>query len=760
MAPSTTSPNQPMVGRRESRIAGNGGEATPTTARAGTALALKAKNDAQLATSFRTDLTDIRNLVTCTICDQLLYEPWTLGCGHTYCYSCLCSWFTTNRRKKTCPECRAKVAIVPAPNFLVKQMVDQVFTKRRELMPADESIEQHAKRRAEEIDTVDKDRNGPDGVFKGLFPKPRAELMVDEADGGILRCPGCGAEHIGGPSCTVCGLGVEDPYGLSDMDDEDIDDLEDLDDLEQDLDVEIGAEFDHHHHGQFAHGHFAHAFLDVAARNVGHHYFGHHNHNHNHNHYHHHHPGSQTPSDSEDLSGLDSNSDSEDDDDNSLNDFVVQDDQSLNRPPTGASNSSGPHEAINLVSDDESDEGGAISNRRPRHRVHSNRSPVRLGSMSDRGFTPSESSDIHYGHQYGPGSPARTRSPSALTVTDTDTNISEAGSAELLRQSGWSPLDHGNDSDAEGPISPYGYQHGRYGSLDTDDEDDSENSDTGTETATENGHVDEDDRSREGLSQTPVPSEDRYQSHIQAGTHFYNRNPYEHRDDTDDDSLDHDGDTDMGSSRDSRGGSANPYLNGRSVSRDPDDFGDLTPVARGERGVSVNTTGSSEMGGAYDGMWESDEVVHRRLREQLDELRNGNRGSQNLGYSNDIQHQEAESSDSSIRPPPGRRSRRPQSVARVQQYDPRISMMFAEHQAVAARGSQENPISFDDWEGQEEVRHIEQASRNPARRMTAYRSMDPRQVDPLRSSRSPSSTRVISSSQRNSRLPRQYSRRG
>ena len=166
------------------------------------------------------------------------------------------------------------------------------------------------------------------------------------------------------------------------------------------------------------------------------------------------------------------------------------------------------------------------------------------------------------------------------------------------------------------------------------------------------------------------------------------------------------------------------------------------------------------MGGAYDGMWESDEVVHRRLREQLDELRNGNRGSQNLGYSNDIQHQEAESSDSSIRPPPGRRSRRPQSVARVQQYDPRISMMFAEHQAVAARGSQENPISFDDWEGQEEVRHIEQASRNPARRMTAYRSMNPRQVDPLRSSRSPSSTRVISSSQRNSRLPRQYSRRG
>ncbi|KAK0126358.1 hypothetical protein ONS95_007964 [Cadophora gregata] len=633
-------------------------------------------------------------------------------------------------------------------------MVDQVFTKRRELMPADESIEQHAKRRTEEIETVDKDRNGPDGVFKGLFPKPRAEPMVDEADGGILRCPGCGAEHIGGPACTVCGLGVEDPYGLSDMDDDDIDDLEDLDDLEQDLDVEIGAEFDHHHHhGQFAHGHFAHAFLDVAARNVGHHYVGHYNHNHNHNH-NHHHPGSQTTSDSEDMSGLDSNSDSEDDD-NSLDDFVVQDDHPQNRPGTGVSGSSGPNDAINLISDDESDEGGAISNRRPRQRVQSNRSPASLGSNSDRGFTPSESSDIHYGNQYGQGSPARTRSPSALTVTDTDTNLSEAGdmtSAELLRQSGWSPLDHGNDSDAEGPISPYGYQHGRYGTLHTDDEDDSENSDTTTETATENGHTDEDDRSREGLSQTPTSSEDRYQSHIQAGTHFYDRGPGEQRDE------DSEGDTDMTPnsprSRESRSVSASPYFNGRGDSRDPD--GDLTPVARGDRGVSAVTTEGSEMGGLYEGTWESDQVIDRGLQAQFDEIRNGNRVSQVLGYSNDMHYQEADSSDSSVCPPPGRNSRRPRSVARVQQYDPRISMMFAEHQAAAARGSQENPISFDDWEGHEEGRQMGSASRNS---MTAYRSMPDRRIDPLRSSRSPSSTRIISSSQRNSRLPRQYSRR-
>lgn len=131
-------------------------------------------------------------------------------------------------------------------------MVDQVFTKRIELMPADESIEQHATRRAEEISTVEQDRGGEKGLFKGLFSERRVQWMRDEADEGVLRCPGCGHEHIAGPICQNCGIGLEDEDGFSDMDDHDLDDLDsleqDLDDLEGDLDDEIGAEFHHHHH--------------------------------------------------------------------------------------------------------------------------------------------------------------------------------------------------------------------------------------------------------------------------------------------------------------------------------------------------------------------------------------------------------------------------------------------------------------------------------------------------------------------------------
>lgn len=131
MAPSTTSSDRPMTGRR---LGGNMGsrEATPTTARQGVAALMpKVKSDAQvslqlsahllrlltlvpqLATSFKTDLTKIRSLVTCAVCDQLLYEPWTLGCGHTYCYSVRIILKTTRRR--------ANLVEVPLPMVRPRQ---------------------------------------------------------------------------------------------------------------------------------------------------------------------------------------------------------------------------------------------------------------------------------------------------------------------------------------------------------------------------------------------------------------------------------------------------------------------------------------------------------------------------------------------------------------------------------------------------------------------------------------------------------------
>lgn len=612
----------------------------------------------------------------------------------------------------------------------------EIFTKQVALMQADESVAQHAQKRSDEIAEVDKDKNGPNGLFKGLFPEPRGRIVVDDED-MVMRCPQCQHEHIGGDVCENCGAEIDEGYDFSDMDDEhlrDLGDLGDLEDIEVDLDEEdeVDAEFEQMH-GHHRFGRLGHPLLDMGAH-VG----ARHPHLVHHHIHHHHHPGFASPSGSSNSEDED-DSNSESEDEGSLQDFVVQDEEPIIGQRLG--NNPAPRQPI-TISDDESDEGGAISNRRPRRR--GNRSPVPTIDLSESDYnsTPEPSNNGANGRN---GNPRQSRSPSALTVTDSDiensTNASEAGDgsqADLLRHAGWSPLDPGNDSDVEEHIP---LQQDRYNfAMMRNDYDDSDNSDTNTETATENGPMDEEEeQSRNSLSETPTPSE---QDRMNA---FFRGHPYEHvGEDTDDDSeqgfsvMDHDGDTDMSASpraeRESRSVSANPYYNqginfdnpSRDASESNDDFGDHTPLA----GRSLNNGRSAQ-------------IPYNRME------------FENLGVINDIQQAEEESSDSSIRPLPRRqpRPRRAQPNIQVQQYNPRISGLFAEHQETMNRGTQDNPISFDDWE----EGHVEAASR--FRRMTAYRNMPARWVDPLRSSRSPSSTRVISSSSRNSRLPRQYQRR-
>jgi hypothetical protein len=41
----------------------------------------------QLATTLQGHVDDIRTLIQCGICIRPLYEPFTLACGHTFCYS-------------------------------------------------------------------------------------------------------------------------------------------------------------------------------------------------------------------------------------------------------------------------------------------------------------------------------------------------------------------------------------------------------------------------------------------------------------------------------------------------------------------------------------------------------------------------------------------------------------------------------------------------------------------------------------------------
>jgi hypothetical protein len=313
--------------------------------------------------------------------------------------------------------------------------------------------------------------------------------------------------------------------------------------------------------------------------------------------------------------------------------------------------------------------------------------------------------------------------------------------AELLRTAGWSPLDPGNDSDAENP-APYPYEYNSGYDYSEGNHDSDNDSDTGTETMIGNEGTDygdaDDDRSREGQSETPT--------HELHGYFSTGPRPYgaEHTDDNSSEAgfssiMDGDGDTEM---------SVSPRAYRRGLTETPPttSYQYQGRVSRAIREASVGTT--------YDEGYPTSESRETSLG-----VGNAYGGmAQDLGVANEVHHDADEgSSDSSIRPPARRLPRRHHVNERGQQYDPRISMIFAEHQQ-SLRGTQNNPIGLDLEDFEDEVRRVvEHGTRN--RRSTAYRAMPARLTGPLRSSRSPSATRIISSSDRAPRNARRDQRR-
>ncbi|KAF7867379.1 hypothetical protein EAF04_005462 [Stromatinia cepivora] len=662
------------------------------------------QNDTQLARGFKDDLISMRKYLTCSICDQLLYEPWILQCGHTYCYYCLCQWFIPNKRKKTCPECRAPVKQIPAPAFLVKNMVE-IFINRGQLMPYDETVEQHKVNNAEVTEMVEKDKNSPEGLFGGSFPLRHGELWRDEAD-GVMRCPSCGHEHEGGPTCDICGAEFDDIYGFSDMDDDG--DLSDIDvgydeDAEQEIEAELQMEADN--------------IADVAhlRHNPRHYAFAGPVHQHILNHYHAHHRFAMddTTDDSEDPTNSDtSNRDnSEDEDAGSLEDFIApEDDDSEPIAPPRRVN----QRVVTIISDEEGeeddddeddeseDEGGAITNRRrPRPGwTRSSETPSRSILISE-----DENGSSTNGSDFG------------------DDDDAHETRMRLRASGGWSPLDEGEDDDTNG------LAHDDYrGYTTTEDERASDESDSETIGNPNSDAEDDDDRSREGLSETPRYGNaefeqfpDDYASSMDGGA-----TPIDYSRDRDDASNDY------GSENENRYDYDTDGDHPTSMDRDGDTEMSVSPgVSRSSRDVSVESNYGENL------------VVANEMAEVDDDL-----------------------SDTSIGIVPRRQSRRNPVV---QQYDPRISMLFAEHQNTVRNA--QNPEDMSPW-GDDLDRNIrvEPASRSRRRAQNHYqalpisnngarnshhRIMQPHGLDRVRTSRG-SPPRVVPVSSRNNRLQRQY----
>ncbi|THW42454.1 hypothetical protein D6D21_05859 [Aureobasidium pullulans] len=210
----------------------------------------------------RGDFDDLRQLITCKVCERLLYEPYVISCGHTYCYSCLCTWFATSK-KKTCPNCRDIITQPPAPSYVIKEMAN-IFMRRHDLLPDGETIEQHEQWKFEEADLVRKDKNNTDprtgGLFRGVFKprRPRVHPIHDPID-HIDRCPECNWEVERG-LCGQCGLLMDrNSDSESDSDDDSLSGLsnEEISDDFEDEDLDASAvygEFDEDFDGQAREG--------------------------------------------------------------------------------------------------------------------------------------------------------------------------------------------------------------------------------------------------------------------------------------------------------------------------------------------------------------------------------------------------------------------------------------------------------------------------------------------------------------------------
>jgi hypothetical protein len=130
----------------------------------------------------------------------------------------------------------------------------QVFIARVEHLPAGETLEQHATWQKEEAEIVKKDKENTDprtgGLFKGVFNRRRQLFAVRDIDDGVDRCPLCGWELEAG-ECERCGLGFDEngmamessAGAFSDMDETTMDDME-LEDYPDDGDYPEELDFE------------------------------------------------------------------------------------------------------------------------------------------------------------------------------------------------------------------------------------------------------------------------------------------------------------------------------------------------------------------------------------------------------------------------------------------------------------------------------------------------------------------------------------
>ncbi|KAF9168575.1 E3 ubiquitin ligase [Actinomortierella ambigua] len=136
----------------------------------------------------------------CAVCVDYFAVPYTVECGHTFCYTCLHNWLAI---RKECPTCRTKLMRRPAMSFIVREQVQAAVER---LPEPDRSA---VKERLALEDASVKAKQADGDAWKGIFRPIEFVSTVFDKDDDVRRCVSCGWEVIGG-ACTGCNTAFSD----------------------------------------------------------------------------------------------------------------------------------------------------------------------------------------------------------------------------------------------------------------------------------------------------------------------------------------------------------------------------------------------------------------------------------------------------------------------------------------------------------------------------------------------------------------------
>lgn len=150
--------------------------------------------------------------LVCSICQEYMYVPMMIQCGHNFCYSCLLAWFNSDSEEElSCPHCRGSVINMPCLNSTLQQWLRSVI----ELLESETGNEVEKSTLARIIDAKRssedeyKEHVNRHDLFRGVF-KNSAVGVQDEDDDGILRCSNClwELEDDEDGSCPHCNMRI------------------------------------------------------------------------------------------------------------------------------------------------------------------------------------------------------------------------------------------------------------------------------------------------------------------------------------------------------------------------------------------------------------------------------------------------------------------------------------------------------------------------------------------------------------------------